>query len=444
MLDELSLRDNKKRISGLLIFLIVNGSFIFLLLSPYIPNYFGEYLDDQFLSDIDDRIREVRMDTFEIIILNESTGLPLTNQEIEFELIKHDFIFGCNIYGFNKSSSESKNEDYANYFKGLFNFAVLPFYWASYEPDEGEFPTDEWINFTLNWCEQNNITTKGHPLSWTNPAGVPDWLPDDDEKILDLLKDRMKRIMNKYQDRIHVWDVVNEPVHTPTFGGLSTFDYVETCYDWAHEYDRDAHLTINDYGIIGHDFGYGPFYNLIQQLVQNDVPIDSIGFQAHEPRTDWIPAIEIWNTLEAYSVFGIPIFITEFTPTSAPVPITNSWKKGLWSEENQAEYAEKFYKICLAHPNVKGVIWWDLWDGASWLDQGGLINEDMNKKEVYKRIDDLINDEWHSEGSETTNSNGKLDFKGFYGIYNITVPSLGTTVQINAERRGSNKFTIKI
>lgn len=441
----MTVRENKKKsISGILIFLVVNGSFIFLLLTPYIPNYLGEYLDEQFLSDIDERIDEVRTDTFKITLINKSTGLPLGNYDVEYKLIKHDFVFGCNIYNFNKTDSISKNDEYADYFKGLFNLAVLPFYWAGYEPDEDEFPNDDWLNFTLTWCEENNITTKGHPLVWTNPAGVPDWMPEDNEQVLDLVKERIKRIINMYKERIHIWDVVNEPVHTPSFGGLSTLDYVDTCYDWTHSYDKDAHLTINDYGILGHDFGYGSFYNLINQLIENDSPIDSIGFQAHEPRTDWIPAIEIWNTIEAYSVFDLPIYITEFTPTSAPIPITNSWKKGLWSEENQAEYAERFYKVCFAHPSVEGVIWWDLWDGASWVDDGGLIDEDMDPKKVYNRLDDLINGEWHTEGAKTSNSNGKIDFKGFYGIYNISIPNLGKTIPINAKKDGTREFIIKL
>lgn len=438
-------RVNKKRYKGgLVVFLFINSSLIFLMFSPYIPNPITQYLDENFLAQTDGRIRNIRTGSFTLKIKNQSTGLPIKFTNIEYNLLKHDFIFGCNIFALNKTNSAAGDLAYGDYFSKLFNLAVIPFYWRQYEPQQGNFSRDEWINTTIIWCENNNITTKGHPLAWRNPAGYPSWLPDDLSEVWTLLKSRIDRIAEMYKDRIDIWDVVNEPTHLPPMGGQTLYNYVANCFNWVYAKDASALLTINDFGIIGHDFGYGPYYNLINELKENNIQVNAIGLQGREPRTDWIPAVEIWNTLEGYSRLEIPIHVTELTWPSYPLPITNSWKKGLWSQENQADYAEAYYKTCFSHPRVDAIIWWDLWDGASWVQEGGMIDANFEPKVIYNRLDNLINSEWHSSGQGNTDNNGIVNVGGFYGTYNVSIPSLGFNQIINAPKDGETSFEILV
>jgi GH35 family endo-1,4-beta-xylanase len=413
-----------------------------MLLSPWIENPLGRHMDERLLDDIDRRIESVRKNSFEIVF-QDADGNPITNCNIEYRQIRHDFIFGCNIFGFDSFGSDEKNELYKERFRNLFNLAVLPFYWRTFEPNRGEFPTADRLNDLLAWCEQNDITPKGHPLAWRNPAGYPEWLPGDDELVADLLKGRIQGAIENYGDRIRMWDVVNEPTHLPPFGCDNAFDYVFNALQWAHEKDPGALLTVNDYGILGHDFGHGPFGRLLDKLVAADAPLGCIGFQAHEPRSDWIPAVEIYASLDAYSRFDLPIHITEITVSSSrELPITNSWKKGVWSEREQADYLESFYKVCFSHPSVEGIIYWDLCDSVSWVRNGGLTRPNLEPKPAYERLSKLINEEWLTEGSGTTDKNGMLEFAGFYGTYEIRIPSLGESFQIQAHKGGDRNFHI--
>jgi GH35 family endo-1,4-beta-xylanase len=413
-----------------------------MLLNPWIENPIGKHLDERLLEDIDSRIESVRKGSFEIIF-QDAAGNPVANRNVEYRQVGHDFIFGCNIFGFDGLGGDEQNELYKERFRELFNLAVLPFYWKMFEPDRGEFPTTDLLNDMLAWCEQNDITPKGHPLAWRNPAGYPEWLPEEDELVADLLKARIQGAIENYGDRIRMWDVVNEPTHLPPFGHDSAFDYVVNALQWAHEEDPGAVLTVNDYGILGHDFGHGPFGRLLDKLVASDAPLGCIGLQAHEPRSDWIPAIEICASLDAYSRFDLPIHITEITVSSSrELPITNSWKKGVWTEQTQADYLEMFYKVCFSHPDVEGIIYWDLCDSASWLRNGGLTRPDLEPKPAYERLSRLINEEWRTEGSGTTDDDGTLEFSGFYGTYKIGIPSLGESFQIQAHKGGDSDFRI--
>ncbi|MHA1267055.1 MAG: endo-1,4-beta-xylanase [Candidatus Helarchaeota archaeon] len=430
---------------GFVIFLVINASLIFLLVSPILPNFIGQYLDDQLLAGCDARIREYRTGLIEIQLQNATDGSPLQGWTVNYSHIKHEFVFGCNIYGFDSFSTPEDNNIYKARFKQLFEFAVLPFYWANYEPTEGTFPTEASVNTTLAWCLQNNITTKGHPLAWTR--SLPTWWNSYNEsKQRELLETRIQTLVSKYQGQIDWWDVVNEPIHTTPLAGMSAFDYCRNAYLWAKAANPSAHLTINDYGIVGHDvFGGGPFYNLINDLLAAGTPIDAIGVQLHEPRTDWVPATEIWDTFDAYACLGKPIYVTEFTPISSPtIPITNSWKKGTWTEENQAEYARRFYTLCFSHPACEGIIWWDLADTFSWLEGGGLLREDLTPKPVYTTLDQLINHDWRTFGTQLTNASGWIHFQGFFGDYNISVQSGAYNFIISASSGNKNQFIIKI
>ncbi|MFX0099457.1 MAG: endo-1,4-beta-xylanase [Candidatus Hodarchaeota archaeon] len=436
-------RSRKMKVKGgWFIFLFVNATLAMLVLSPVIPNLIGEYNDNQLLNGADARINEYRKGEM-VLHFQHANGSAMNGTGVIINQTRHEFIFGCTFFNYNSGSfTSAQNDSYNNYFENLFNLAVLPFYWSGYEPQQGVFPSDGRLDEMVKWCRSKNITTKGHPLTWRNPTGYPNWLPDDDGAVVDLLQNRIENLTSSYSGRIDIWDVVNEPTHLPTFGNQPLDQFVSNCFAWAENSDPDVPLTINEYGILGHDFGYGEYYNLVDRLLDNDVPIDYIGLQGREPRSDWIPATEIWDTLEAYKNLGLPIHITEFTVPSASVPITNSWKKGLWDEGNQAEYAARVYKTCFSHPGVEALIWWDLYDGMSWVTDGGLIGHDWMPKPVYERLDNLINNEWHTVESIITNSNGTIRLDGFYGTYNISVPSLGEWTMRNITKGMDNEFLI--
>lgn len=186
----------------------------------------------------------------------------------------------------------------------------------------------------------------------------------------------------------------------------------------------------------------GPYYNLIEQQLRAGTPVACIGIQGHEPRTDWFPATSMWDTFEGYKALGLPIHITELMVTSAGFPITNSWKKGLWSEENQAEYLVRLYKTAFAHPSLEAVIYWELWEGAAWMEGAPLVKANWEPKPAYTRQAALVNDEWHTRGASTTDATGTIAFAGFFGNYSLSVPSLGRTFWVSLRREGSRHVVV--
>ena len=437
--------DRKKArvIAGVCVLCFTIGSFAFMLVEPFIPNVVGEMQDAQFLESIDQRINATRTSTF-TVTFQYLNGTPVRNIDVQYNQTGHDFYFGCNFFGYEGCGSPENNENYKQFFKKTFNLAVLPFYWAYAEPERGNLVQEPWLESAISWCEANNITVKGHPLVWSHPAGNPGWLPANETAKKALVQQRVQHVVDEYKGRVKIWDVVNEPSHWDPYYGDSKFGYVKDAFTWAREKDAGAALSINDYGILGQDFGYGPYYNLIKQDLDAKTPISCIGIQGHEPRTDWFPAVNMWQTFEGYKVLGLPIHITELMVTSAGFPITNSWKKGLWSEENQAEYLERLYKTAFAHPAVDAIIYWELWEGSTWMEGAPLVKTNWEPKLAYTRISNLVNNKWHSASTARTNSSGTIAFTGFYGIYNMTVPALGRAFHVQARRNDSRNILVTI
>jgi endo-1,4-beta-xylanase len=369
-----------------------------------------------------------------------SDGKVISNAKAEISQKTHDFLFGCIIFDMIDNENKYKEELFKARFKKIFNFAVFPFYWPSYESEQGSTHWKSMLE-TIDWCKVNGIKTKGHPLVWATQSGTPEWLTDYSvEETEELLKTRVLNITAGFRDKIELFDVVNEPVNVKTwkhkmqdFNNKNDWsvgdtipliaDYVENALKWAHQGNPDATLMINEYQTLANKDVRKRYNDLLTELTKRNAPLSGIGIQGHEPRQEWFSPEEVWKTFDLYSKFGLPIHITEFHPQSSGVPITGGWRTGAWTPEAQTEFTEQFVKLCFGHPAVASINWWGFSDRNIWLPGGGLVDEEYNPKQVYKMLDNLINNTWKTEIKIKTDNQGNVSFRGFYGDYEIRLKS---------------------
>lgn len=193
---------------------------------------------------------------------------------VEVEQTSHAFVFGAHIFNFDQLGSDELNARYKELYGTLFNSATIPFYWRTFEPEEGhprfeaEYrdTADFWNSVQepkrqphwrrpatdplVEFCESKDIRLHGHTLVWGNYRWhLPDWLvekipaiyrkdavkpedpcmaprielfetlsPDQIEALLPeftteihtLMAKRIFEIALRYKGRFHSWDVVNE------------------------------------------------------------------------------------------------------------------------------------------------------------------------------------------------------------------------------------------
>jgi len=361
-------------------------------------------------------------------------GKPVPDAQVRVELIRHAFLFGCNIYAFDRFKTEAENAAYKQRFADLLNYATLGFYWRSYERERGK-PNYAYTDTVAAWCREHGIWMKGHPLLWGHEAGVPRW--SDGQPPAEVQKTRVQAIVRRYAGTIAFWEVVNEPSHCR---GVT----IDGPYRWAREADPSAHLILNDYSVF--DDGEPNFFRLLAKAKADGVPFDGIGIQAHEPRTMRFPLDRVQEILDRYATLGKAIHITEFCPCSAGQPVTGSHVKGTWTEQAQAEYAERFYRVCFGHPALVGITWWDLCDAHSWLPGGGLLRKDLSPKPAYEALHRLIHGTWRTRAEGRTDAAGEFPFRGIHGTYRVTVTAGDRTVTAEQalEAGKANRWTVNL
>jgi GH35 family endo-1,4-beta-xylanase len=345
-----------------------------------------------------------------IIYLKDKNNNPLNNVSISATQISHNFLFGCDIFLFDRFRDSTKNTIYKNYFKKLFNYATIEVYWKRFEPTKGH-PYYTYTDSVIAWCIRNNIKIRLHAISGNGESALPSWNYKN-EDLYDAIHKRTEELLSRYKNKTYVWNIINEPYHTPLI-------CIDSAYIWARKTDPNALLEINEYSIL-HD-GLPGFYNYLENAINRGVPFDIIGIEAHEPKTEWFNLNFIDSIIYRYGNLGKKIEITEFTPTSGGQNITGTYKQGIWNEENQAEYAKKFYTICFGNPNVSAITWWDLPEFSSWLVGGGLLHKDLTPKLVYDTLNILINYEWKTKATGLTDNNGEYRFRGFEGNYLLLI-----------------------
>ena len=171
----------------------------------------------------------------------DAAGRPMPGVKVSVEQISHDFLFGCNIYGFDRLPNEAQNAAYKKRFAELFNYATVGFYWRWYEPQRGR-PNYQYTDKVVAWCREHGIRMKGHPLLWGDAAGVPPW--SNGQPSAEIQRQRVQDIIRRYQGKIEFWEVVNEPSHLAE-------PKIDEPYRWARQADPRACLIVNDYSRAG-------------------------------------------------------------------------------------------------------------------------------------------------------------------------------------------------
>lgn len=383
--------------------------------------------EDELLAEARNRIRRHRTRR-RVLVLRDTGGRPLAGAHVRVEMLQHEFLFGCNFFGFGRNRDETLEQEYRERFAQLFNFATLGFYWARYEPRPGE-PDHESIERVLTWTTARGIRCKGHPLVWDHPAGSPRWLPGDDAELARLVEARVRDIVKRFAGRLDVWDVVNEPTHLPDRANqtrmalwgekLGPIAYTRRPLEVAREAHPRATLLVNDYRL---DRRY---YEILDALRDRDgQPLfDAVGLQSHMHDGLWPPG-RVWEICDRFAALGRPLHFTETTLVSGPrLGPGERWGATTPElEQQQADAVATFYTLVFAHPAVEALTWWDLSDRGAWQGAAaGLLRRDMSPKPAYERLHQLIRREWWTRAELETDATGSCAVEAFYGRHRIHI-----------------------
>ena len=334
----------------------------------------------------------------------------------------------------------------------------------------------------VDWCKEHGVKVHGHPLVWGNRKTYPLWmqyvdLPEKEQMTLDTLEfilpgsahskmaasyskmspayiksllpeyiknqeersyGRINDIMSRYQGRIDSYDVVNESAVDYSRGvqdpglpmcksvyGIMFSDYTFKSFKKAEACNSGkALLNINDYVVDDR------YVEQVQNLLLRGAKIDVIGSQMHlfqpqqcldiaagtfSDKDKLVTPEAIREHFSKLGSFGVPTCLSEITITSA-----GEDEKG---EMIQAIISRNLYRMWFSLPSMMGITWWNVVDkcGASGEPaMSGLFHRNMTPKTAFYALDQLINKEWKTNLELTPDSEGKVRWRGFKGVYKIT------------------------
>jgi len=354
--------------------------------------------------------------------------------QVTIEQLSHQFWFGCAISNsaFDGSMSGDDLIQYKEKFVANFNAAVTEnaVKWENMERVRGKV-NYSLVDAILDWTTKNNIPLRGHNVFWGSGYIQP-WIKElDNQELKRTLQNRAETLASRYKGRFAEYDLNNEMLHGNYYEDRLGPEITKWMAQWMHNGDPDANLFLNDYDI-SNGIKLNEYMAQIRNLLNQGVPIAGIGVQGHQ-HGETFDRYELNRVLDSLSIFNLPIRITEFNiPGQTSKYVGNSSLKMTKGEEAQsATELVDFYRICFAHPAVKGIILWGFWEKANWIPASSLYRTDWSatpKAEAYRN---LVFGKWWTNESGKADRNGIYSTRAFYGKYKITIGNVSKIVDFD-------------
>lgn len=436
--------------------------------SGYLLEHFNRR-DPQVEQRIAEGIEKNRKGAARLRFVDEE-GRPLSDVKVRGRLTRHEFLFGANAFMIEGYDSAEKNARFEEAFTGVFNSAVVPFFWADLEPQPGELRFERSStkvyrrpppDVVLEFCRRHRITPKGHCLVWHQI--LPKWLPQKPEDVAPLIRKRLQEIGERYGKAIPYWDLVNEPMEKYMFKDVKMLpsDYIYQAFQAAAQhFPPSAHLTLNE----ATAYSWREFFDettgldlLAQNLILRKARLDVLGLQYHlffyengglstrvqmmaDARDIYLDPKRLFKVMDQHARVGVPMHISEVT-----LPCYLELKE---SEEFQADLLRELYRLWFSHASIDAIYWWNMADGAAYGKEGelrgGLLRPDLSEKPAYRALRQLVREEWVS--SFDGQAEKSFDFRGYYGTYELTVEHAGhkKTCEILLSKHRDTDFVITL
>jgi endo-1,4-beta-xylanase len=256
------------------------------------------------------------------------------------------------------------------------------------QPSQGNFnfgPANQIVQF----AQQNNQNVYGHTLVWHSQS--PGWVQGLSGSAMDqAMRNHIDTVMNQWGSTVGQWDVVNEVIDDNAqlrnsfwLQGLGQ-GYIADAFRYAQQANPGPTRCMNDYSIDGINAKSNAYYNLVQDLLSQGVPINCMAFQAHLI-VGQVPG-NMQQNLQRFANLGLEIWITE-------VDIRMNMPASQQNLQQQASDYAEVYGICQAVSACRGVTTWGIHDAQSWVPstfpgEGAALmwDDNFNPKPAYNAV----------------------------------------------------------
>jgi hypothetical protein len=387
---------------------------------PVVSSFFNS--DDPFIQEtVLPNIERYRKSDATVTLLS-ADGEPVEDASVSVHLKRHEFHFGCA-----PRRELAIDGPYRKVWSDLWEYAVPENAqkWASIERSEDvrDYETSDAI---VDYLRSKGCPIEYHFLSGYHPEWIKEKLPEEQAR---LQRRHMLETVERYRDSVDYFQVYNEFWRCP----VSRAD----AFVPSKEFFEELTTTYTDL-----EFGVSDCWRLNEplpteeEMLERFPGLDFIAIHAHRPRRLSVEPSVIYECLDPYKDSDIKLHISEFGIREGTIQhadhmepdwsISNADQPDegdgpAWTEERKSEYFVQTIMTCFSHPSVRAFNLWGMGPGNMFMDGNRLIDEDYAPLPTYDVIRSLLKEKLMTRGSGTTDAEGQLSFRGFHGVYLVTV-----------------------
>ncbi len=259
--------------------------------------------------------------------------------------------------------------------------------WGVLQPNDKSTWNFAAADAIVNAARANGQKIKGHTLVWHQQ--LPPWVTESmtAKELRKTAAGNIKALVKRYKKKVAAWDVVNEAVADDGSGLRDTIflrklgpDYIGEAFVSAREFDANAKLYYNDYGIETINPKSDVVYELVQELLADQVPIDGVGMQAHISAQS-APSVEALKAnFQRFVDLGLTVHLSELDVRVSDVPGDRNRRLAV-----QKQVYLRVVSACAQVEGCIGVQTWGFTDKYSWIDSFYGPDDPLQFDESYQK-----------------------------------------------------------
>src|SRR3989344_547140 len=310
-----------------------------------------------------------------------------------------------------------KDQKYKDIHEKTFTLGIAPIYFFLLKNESKEKINWELTDKAVEFLVKTNRPIKGHPFVWLHKYARPDWmLTLSFPELKAFLKEHIITVINRYKDKIKIWDIVNEmPAEDANGFDLTleqTLEITKMTSQLVKKLQPEAERIINFSEIFGahsyiHEKPSVPPLYFLKRCVEYGVEFEGIGLQFYMGMKKEFVCRELLNISQSVDDFLVLKKNLHFSELGWPSKhdidpdcffssdhpeVAGRWHRG-WDEALQAEFLEKIYTIFASKDKTRDITWWDITDngvhediGSRFIPFSGLTRRDYSPKPALKAL----------------------------------------------------------
>ena len=391
--------------------------------------YEGREADAAWRKEALARIEQHRKGDFTLLLVDKD-GKPLANTELRAVLKRHDFGFGTAVTAKLLNEASSDGEHYRSIVDECFSRVVFE---NDMKPHAWDNSKDQ-LDKPLQWLRDRQFSVRGHYLCWGPFEPWSEKLKDQPQAIRERVLHWMNEVTPAIGDRVDEWDALNHPAGWEANNCINTVlgdDFYTEVFREARKLTK-LPLWINEDQVFRPGRQQDEYFQIIEKLIASGVKPAGAGNQGHF-HSSFLPSpAEMLANSDRFAALVPALQITEFDVN------TNN------DEALAADFTRDILITCFSHPAYTGFVLWGFWEGSHWKPETALWRKDWSEKPAAKVWRDLICNQWHTDARLTTDAAGKVNLRGFYGHYQITVKGAASSQELPLHLTKTTQGVVKL